>query len=824
MVLFLLCFACDPPPDSAADTGGQGNVGQDPVDTTAPVVTFLAPEGDTPLVGVVDVAVEASDDVAVTAVDFSVIGAPLASLTTEPWTVSLDTTTLPNGEHDLVASAADAAGNVGQVERRILVDNPGVGADALQIISPKDGATVCGDVPIEGWTNETSVSATLFVDGEEKATDAELPWFWVWNSAGRFDGEHRIAVLATFPDGSTVVDRIVVTTKNESGKCDALPQVRITQPKGGAALGAAETVSVTASDDKGLAGVWLGLDGAELVSWTAEPFEYEWDTTSVATGVHVLSAVATDSTGQTTETRNLIVVDSTAPRARLTSPLDGDVVNGVITVTADATDDVAVKKARLYADERALGVVTAAPWVWTWDATLDSGPITLRLEAEDVAGNVGADSAEVTVDNPPVVHQTSPSDGDIVSGVVDLTATASDREGGALAWLDPRVRQVRPWGGRRASGAARRGGVVDPPQVGFWSSRMPVVAGREPARARRARRAPPPPAAALTAPRSRVRQLRPLGAPDGRRPHGAALASSTASPVGRPAGAPRSPPPATPDVGGEPRELGGLVDVGLVERAHFGDGVVAHQRGPAEAGHAALAERHGREQPDLAGQRGHRRGGVPEAVEDGRGPGGTVGRHAAGADPVADLDVRAHLAELRGLHHVRAAPDHEIGPRGDHRARLHHETRVGVVLVLVAPVRHHHDVIGGGGRGRDAVERRGELDLAVVAERPDEQLPFGHDRLIDAPGEGEEGDAPAGDVQRDVLVHACAGHATPVDLGQRVGEALFPGVERVVVVHLDQIGGEPVEVGRVAVEGVGAERELLGGLVRRGRCFEVQGA
>jgi hypothetical protein len=759
MVLFLLCFACDPPPDSAADTGGQGNVGQDPVDTTAPVVTFLAPEGDTPLVGVVDVAVEASDDVAVTAVDFSVNGAPLASLTTEPWTVSLDTTTLPNGEHDLVASAADAAGNVGQVERRILVDNPGVGADALQIISPKDGATVCGDVPIEGWTNETSVSATLFVDGEEKATDAELPWFWVWNSAGRFDGEHRIAVLATFPDGSTVVDRIVVTTKNESGKCDALPQVRITQPKGGAALGAAETVSVTASDDKGLAGVWLGLDGAELVSWTAEPFEYEWDTTSVANGVHVLSAVATDSTGQTTETRNLIVVDSTAPRARLTSPLDGDVVNGVITVTADATDDVAVKKARLYADERALGVVTAAPWVWTWDATLDSGPITLRLEAEDVAGNVGADSAEVTVDNPPVVHQTSPSDGDIVSGVVDLTATASDREGGALARPDPRVRQVRP-----------------------------------------------------------------LGAPDGRRPHGAALASSTASPVGRPAGAPRSPPPATPDVGGEPRELGGLVDVGLVERAHFGDGVVAHQRGPAEAGHAALAERHGREQPDLAGQRGHRRGGVPEAVEDGRGPGGTVGRHAAGADPVADLDVRAHLAELRGLHHVRAAPDHEIGPRGDHRARLHHETRVGVVLVLVAPLRHHHDVIGGGGRGRDAVERRGELDLAVVAERPDEQLPFGHDRLIDAPGEGEEGDAPAGDVQRDVLVHACAGHATPVDLGQRVGEALFPGVERVVVVHLDQIGGEPVEVGRVAVEGVGAERELLGGLVRRGRCFEVQGA
>ncbi len=78
-------------------------------DTVAPTVAITSPVADaTPAAGVVPVAVNAADDVAVTAVDVLVDGALVGTATAAPYTVEWTAT---SGAYVLTAVARDAAGN-----------------------------------------------------------------------------------------------------------------------------------------------------------------------------------------------------------------------------------------------------------------------------------------------------------------------------------------------------------------------------------------------------------------------------------------------------------------------------------------------------------------------------------------------------------------------------------------------------------------------------------------------------------------------------------------------------------------------------------------
>ena len=63
--------------------------------------------------GTINQAVNATDNVGVTKVEFLRDGVVYGQDTTSPFTASLDTTTVTNGAHTLGARAYDAAGNVG---------------------------------------------------------------------------------------------------------------------------------------------------------------------------------------------------------------------------------------------------------------------------------------------------------------------------------------------------------------------------------------------------------------------------------------------------------------------------------------------------------------------------------------------------------------------------------------------------------------------------------------------------------------------------------------------------------------------------------------
>src|SRR5205823_2333534 len=179
------------------------------------------------------------------------------------------------------------------------------------------------------------------------------------------------------------------------------PTVSLTAPASGASVSGTVTVSASASDNVGVAGVQFKLDGANLgAEDTTAPYAVSWSTAAAAPGTHVLTAVARDAAGNTVTSTavSATVPDTTPPTVAVTAPANGASVSGVVTVSASASDNVGVAGVQFLLDGANLGAEdTAAPYAVSWSTTtVSNGTHTLTARARDAAGNQTTSSA-VTV-------------------------------------------------------------------------------------------------------------------------------------------------------------------------------------------------------------------------------------------------------------------------------------------------------------------------------------------------------------------------------------------------------------------------------------------
>ncbi|HZS24751.1 MAG TPA: Ig-like domain-containing protein [Gaiellaceae bacterium] len=125
--------------------------------------------------------------------------------------------------------------------------------------------------------------------------------------------------------------------------------------------------------------------------------------------------------------------DTTPPSVSVTAPPNAAALSGTVTLTASASDDVGVSRVQFMLDGAPLGAPdTSAPYSHAWDTTTAAaGRHTIAAVAWDAAGNSATSSSvTVTVDNsPPTVALTAPAAGTTVSGVVTVSAGASDDVG-----------------------------------------------------------------------------------------------------------------------------------------------------------------------------------------------------------------------------------------------------------------------------------------------------------------------------------------------------------------------------------------------------------
>lgn len=89
------------------------------------------------------------------------------------------------------------------------------------------------------------------------------------------------------------------------------PAVSVTSPASGATVSGRITVTATASDDRGVAGVQFLLDGVNSgAEDTAAPYSAPWDTTTASNGSHTLTAVARDAAGNRTTSNPVTITVS----------------------------------------------------------------------------------------------------------------------------------------------------------------------------------------------------------------------------------------------------------------------------------------------------------------------------------------------------------------------------------------------------------------------------------------------------------------------------------------------------------------------------------
>ena len=272
-------------------------------DTTPPTISITSPVAGATLTGTVNAVASAEDNVSVASVQFKVDGASSGpSLTAPPYSYSLNTTSLSNGNHTLAAVATDAAGNTASsVGLPIVVNNPSTAPPVVSISAPASGATVSGTTTVTAnATSGIGVASVQFqLDGANVGSPVTVaPYSYSWDTTKSSNGTHTLKAVAKDTAGnSTTSAGDSVTVSNAA----APPIVSITLPASGATVSGTMTVTANATSSIGVASVQFQLDGANVGSpVTVAPYSYSWDTTKSSNGTHTLKAVAKDTAGNST--------------------------------------------------------------------------------------------------------------------------------------------------------------------------------------------------------------------------------------------------------------------------------------------------------------------------------------------------------------------------------------------------------------------------------------------------------------------------------------------------------------------------------------------
>jgi hypothetical protein len=180
-------------------------------------------------------------------------------------------------------------------------------------------------------------------------------------------------------------------------------------PANGATVSGTVTVAATASDNVELQGVGFFIGGTQVAFDTSPPYSFNWNSASVADGTYVVKARAVDLAGNVKDSTAATiavsngVADTTLPNVSVTAPVASATVNGNITLSASAADNVAVARVEFLVDGTLLASDTTSPYSVIWNTTtVAEGAHTLTARAIDTSNNSTTSSAvSITVDNVP---------------------------------------------------------------------------------------------------------------------------------------------------------------------------------------------------------------------------------------------------------------------------------------------------------------------------------------------------------------------------------------------------------------------------------------
>lgn len=400
------------------------------VDGSKPQVAVLTPAHASLISGTREVTANAIDDVQVQRVEFFANDVLIGTDTSEPWGVSWDTRGTPNGTVSVRARAYDTFERFADSTVLVTVFNDEI-PPTVQLTAPTAGQVLSGSFTLQATaTDNSSVSSVEFyVDAVLVGTDSSAPYSLVYNTKAVGNGPHTVTARATDSKGNSAAHDVQVTVDNDVTP----PSVALSAPTAGAVLEGNVNVAALASDDRGVTRIEFRVNGVLMMVDSAAPYAFTWYTAQESNGTKSLTARAYDAAGNATTSAAVSVTlnnDKTHPVVSIPSPAPNSWVTGTVQVSATATDDRGVVRVELYADDVKMATQYAPPYGFTWEtAGLSAGSHMLYAVAYDAAGNSGGVTQYVTVvipNAPPEVSLLTPLEGESVSGLVTLSANATD--------------------------------------------------------------------------------------------------------------------------------------------------------------------------------------------------------------------------------------------------------------------------------------------------------------------------------------------------------------------------------------------------------------
>ncbi|NTX54914.1 CARDB domain-containing protein [Myxococcus sp. CA039A] len=320
-----------------------------------------------------------------------------------------------DGDVTLVLKAEDLAGNTAESQIAVTLDST---QPVAHILSSRDG-TAPTEWKVTGTATDThlyeysvalangppssSSRYVILVNGKTSVISGALATL----SAAPADGHYSLRLRVTDRAGNEAEEFADLIIDETPPLAPTGLVVEVRQPRSVA-------LSWSASSDSDLAGYRVlrgkGGDsltplGTGLITGTTyldealQPSEYRY------------AVVAVDTASLQSQPSSEVAVDMAPPVVAIHSPADGAIVAGKLEVRGQAFSRMDFHEYRLSVGAGASPTVfvqvargsapTVAGWLGTWDASMlpHGSQQTLRLEAEDTAGNVSETRVVVQVDN-----------------------------------------------------------------------------------------------------------------------------------------------------------------------------------------------------------------------------------------------------------------------------------------------------------------------------------------------------------------------------------------------------------------------------------------
>ncbi len=371
----------------------------------------------------------------IASVQFFANGTSLVTDASSPFYTTYTVSTL--GSVVITALATDSSGN--KIYSAPLFINSLASVDAqngvVRLISPANGATYVSGQQIvfqatHNYGTDVSPKVDFYINGAQGTTLGEAPYQFIryLTRAGTYDVQAVIRIGT-----ETTYSSVANITVNSN----TAPIVSISSPATGSVsgIGVPIAITATASDPDGtIAGVQFFANGVFIS--TDASFPYTATFNPAAVGVYVLTALATDSSGEMTMSSGVTVsvTSGTSPTVGVSAPAQlAAGSSGIVSATAAAgASGATIASVQFFANGLPIGTAGTFPYSSAFTPA-STGTYVITAVATDTLGNVATSASTnvlVATNVAPTAVAISSASGSFALGVTaTITANATDIDG-----------------------------------------------------------------------------------------------------------------------------------------------------------------------------------------------------------------------------------------------------------------------------------------------------------------------------------------------------------------------------------------------------------